>query len=386
MVIGSHHSNSSICAMGRCQFSRYSSYKTCSYTLSFSLLPHELKLLTSTLKKAFGQGDWHPSLCDELLAAAWQQPNAKNLMLALDAVHSIKGVDAALIDRVDALVAGRLIPHWPLLYRLCSFDIALNRTAHVEARLGQLPSSAGQFFQHRAITQFPRVLHYLAGKNVLPKKLHAQAQIAEKLLKNTRFMQTTLNELIAKTKSPTVAVVGNGPSMHGSKAGQEIDAKDLVIRFNNTGINATYDNDLGKKTHLWVMSPNVPVSDNAPASSICAITGPDPWTRPSRYWKQVARYRETSTTFEITRWHALVSALSAPPSAGILMLDSLREAGIKPRFMNVKGFDRLTNLTSDETSANHTNDEANHYRDTQKTSSRHNWAAEAKLFQRWMKE
>lgn len=50
----------------------------------------------------------------------------------------------------------------------------------------------------------------------------------------------------------TVAVVGNGPEELGKGHGKEIDAHDIVIRFNSIYRQCEYEKDYGKKTDIWV--------------------------------------------------------------------------------------------------------------------------------------
>ena len=49
----------------------------------------------------------------------------------------------------------------------------------------------------------------------------------------------------------TIAIVGNGPSEIGKNKGEEIDDKDVVIRFNNFSVNG-FEKDYGSKTNIWV--------------------------------------------------------------------------------------------------------------------------------------
>lgn len=57
----------------------------------------------------------------------------------------------------------------------------------------------------------------------------------------------------------TIAVVGNGPGKMGSGAGAEIDAHDIVIRFNN--FPKGYEADYGSRTDIWVRGAHREVAD-----------------------------------------------------------------------------------------------------------------------------
>ncbi len=352
------------------------------------------------LKAAFRNGDWHDSLCAQLWSIAEQQPSAANLKLALDASHCIEGVDESRIEQVDDLIKDRRLTSWPLFFRLCSFDIAANRTDRLQARLEQYVGTNLGFRQRRALTKFPRVLDYLNQHHhpLLNRKLFKYAGQARGLLVRCVTIGELLEELGIQDSAKRVALVGNGPSLESKAAGADIDAHDIVIRFNNTGVLAELtgdidpevgpevdpegDPDIGSKTALWVVSPGLNFDTVRVAANQCAVTGPDPWTRASRYWTQVAMQAVTHiATFDLHRWHFLVKELSAPPSAGLLMIDALRQAGVGANAMTTYGFSRLEELnTADGTSKDKT---ANHYRDDAARSDRHNWSREAMLYRRW---
>ena len=340
------------------------------------------------LKAAFRQGDWHDSLCEQLWTIAEQQPSAANLKLALDTSHCIEGVDNSRIEQVEELIKDRRLTSWPLFFRLCSFDIAANRTDQLQARLTQHIGKSLGFRQRRALMKFPRVLDYLNQHHqaLLNQKLFMQAEKARGLLARSIPINQLLDELGAGHSGKRVALVGNGPSLENNNAGTDIDAHDIVIRFNNTGISAEsaaeIEADIGSKTTLWVASPGLNFDTVRAAANRCAVTGPDPWTRASRYWTQVAMQAVTHIAiFDLQRWHCLVRELSAPPSAGLLMIDSLRQAGVDASAMTTFGFSRLENNNVMDEASN--NEAANHYRDDAVRSDRHNWSVEATLYQKW---
>jgi len=339
------------------------------------------------LRTSFKQGDWHNSLCDQLWSAVDKQPSAANLILALDATHCIVGVNDSHIDRVDALVNTRRFRNWTLFFHLCSYDIALQQIDRLDKRLARNGSNAYGFRQGRALARFPRVLNHLHHHH--PQKLHhplnnalnnslaTRAASASELLTNHVTILELLNEQCRLGSNNRVAVVGNGPSIRGSGAGRTIDESDVVIRFNDTGITAEYNADTGAKSDLWVVSPGLAFDSVPTASHRCAITGPDPWTRASLYWQTLAHQAVNQiATFELQRWHALVKLLSAPPSAGLLMIDALFQAGVPRNQITTYGFSRLQNLSSGA-------EDINHYRDNAPRSDRHNWSKEVALFEQW---
>ncbi len=328
------------------------------------------------LKAAFTQGDWHASLCEQLWSIAEQQPSAANLKLALDASHCIRGIEYSDIERAENLTAGRRLTSWQLFFRLCSFDIAAGRNAPLEARLAKHLSNRLGFRQRRALLKFPRVLDYINQHHhsLLDRKLFVAAERARGLLARSISIDDLLKGQLKLNGNTRVALVGNGPSIGGQASGAAIDANDIVVRFNNHGINTDYDPDIGADTHLWVVSPSFNLSTQTAIASRCAVTGADPWTRASGYWERVSLQAVTHiATFDIRRWHALVEQLSAPPSAGLLMIDAIRQAGVGSENLTAYGFTRLENL----------DDADNHLYDDAERSDRHNWDKEAKLYRDW---
>ena len=66
------------------------------------------------------------------------------------------------------------------------------------------------------------------------------------------FQNSRQNKNFEKlTAGKTIAVVGNGPQQLGQGTGAEIEARDLVIRFNNFRL-AGFEADYGKRTDIWV--------------------------------------------------------------------------------------------------------------------------------------
>lgn len=86
------------------------------------------------------------------------------------------------------------------------------------------------------------------------------AQVADVFQRNSE--QRLFARLVAEG---TVAVVGNGPGNLGSGLGAEIDAHDIVIRFNNhpTG----YEGDYGTRTDVWVRGAHRDVRDRVAVDS-----------------------------------------------------------------------------------------------------------------------
>lgn len=58
-------------------------------------------------------------------------------------------------------------------------------------------------------------------------------------------------------KGKTIAIVGNGPCELGRGKGQEIDAHDIIIRF-NCAVTDGYENDYGSKMDIWSRGGGMP--------------------------------------------------------------------------------------------------------------------------------
>ena len=80
------------------------------------------------------------------------------------------------------------------------------------------------------------------------------AHVAELMAANSR--RRLFAELV---EGRSIAVVGNGPGNLGTGLGAEIDAHDIVIRFNNHP--AGYEADYGSRTDIWVRGAHRDVAD-----------------------------------------------------------------------------------------------------------------------------
>ncbi len=88
--------------------------------------------------------------------------------------------------------------------------------------------------------------------------------------------ENDLKELLSEIISDkTIAIVGNAGSEVNKGSGDEIDAHDVVIRFNNYPLSG-YENDYGKKTTIWVRNCEKEIEDrNSTQSYDLTIWGPD---------------------------------------------------------------------------------------------------------------
>jgi len=104
------------------------------------------------------------------------------------------------------------------------------------------------------------------------------------------------NLLINLIKNKSVAVVGNGPQQNGEKTGKEIDAHDIVIRFNDYANSENSIDDFGKKTDIWCNWIRFPLSLRDLKSIKCILIATDIYTWPTlssenpNLWKDLYEY------------------------------------------------------------------------------------------------
>lgn len=104
------------------------------------------------------------------------------------------------------------------------------------------------------IHEFLLISDYLCKKGKVNNEKIRKAQELFRLLelseKNKAF-----DNLV---KNKTIAIVGNGLSEIGKNKKDEIDSKDIVIRFNNfANDEEKYKNDYGTKTDIWMIANNL---------------------------------------------------------------------------------------------------------------------------------
>ena len=172
----------------------------------------------------------------------------------------------------------------------------------------------------------------------------------------------------------SIAIVGNAPGLLDNNHGELIDDADLVIRFNNVVINDSNKHKTGNKTDVWVINPGYKLSktENKPANSLW-LSSYYPFKRPNTFWQSIDDCAFTEHYFSNHKhWHTLTKQLNAPPSAGLLCVSTLADTTCK---LSVYGFSGISGKSEDR--QNGQSDTNNHYGDSNKRSSRHNWEAES---------
>lgn len=221
------------------------------------------------------------------------------------------------------------------------------------------------------LSDVDNALPVLSANSQLQGKARRQAKI---LASNTKPFAELINTLTRVTSRNTyedkpcqIAIVGNSPVILQGDRGKEIDAADIVIRFNNSAVNQNKHRHIGSRTDLWVMSPSTPISYCPVDAKAIVVSGLHPLRRPSFYWKKLSLTHHLFSEFPSSVWYALVSQFQAPPSAGALLIAALEESGVVAD-LRCHGF---TTRHGDTGNPN------NHHADQTLRSGRHNWQAEA---------
>lgn len=135
--------------------------------------------------------------------------------------------------------------------------------------------------------------------------------------------------------TPSILLVGNGPSLRGVDLSVFVDAFPTVVRFNAFAPLAS----LGKRTTVWCVSDTVAVHHSTSRESdetLCIIPITSPFANSVSDVERSLAHRTNVTIHEAAR-----SSCTTWPSTGILALEYfLRKAPASPIF--VCGFDHFT--------------------------------------------
>jgi len=311
------------------------------------------------IRTRYHQGDWTPSLTEYAEELFHQQPSCRSLVLYLNVRHSTTGFNEAILkevltyaEEIDLSGAAQL-----RLAALCA-EYAL-----------PIPPMLTETNPGRVLSRFPTLLsavHFDSsrfGRNLRTTRL------AKQLIRNTTDLSA---HLVQDEQALKISIVGNAPTEIGKNDGQIIDNSDLVFRFNSAIISPQYSPAYGSRTDYWVVSPSYPFRKDEPKAENIVISGIAPFHKPSLYWQALAKLNNDSTNvrffvFPSEIWYQLVSRLHAPPSAGLLCLATILPLQSQALSVELFGFSRYRET------------EKNHYGDSSRRSSRHNWSEESKL-------
>ena len=184
------------------------------------------------------QGNWHPGLCEH----AWQQldvsADSHSLYTAIIFQNAIAGFDITQLEHAVAIV-DEIKPRWhSATLRLISSCLQCDQKDLACRLVDQQLAGALTPSRYYLLSRNPAVLSLLY--ETYPEKyswaLPSLKRAANKLMVHSKPLGDSLiSTLIASATSThpvSVAIVGNGPELLNQVEGDEIDAHQLVIRFN----------------------------------------------------------------------------------------------------------------------------------------------------------
>lgn len=337
-------------------------------------------------QKAYSKGRWRPELCEEIWEYFICSPCAVSALLAYDIQHCISGLHEDHLLCLDEWHNRQDRISWPLVWRLLSAEVHLQLFDQARKRLNRYRITPWNKAQRRSLLRFPLALNFcqqecgwiftLWDRDIAKKSSEIIASQSELTTWVDRYLQRSLDQ----ARTARIAVVGNGPSLIGTRAGKRIDSCDMVIRFNEVHTEEPFEIDSGRHTNLWVISPSIELGSSSIVSSDICLSGPAPLMRGSNYWLKLAIHDIHSlSVVSLNSWYSLVQKLQAPPTAGLLILDSLirHHSGINVEIhgFTVAAIGNLIDLHEKQ---------GQHYADMHTPSERHNWQGEAALIRDWV--
>ncbi|NVK44435.1 MAG: glycosyltransferase family 29 protein [Oceanospirillaceae bacterium] len=170
-----------------------------------------------------------------------------------------------------------------------------------------------------------------------------------------------------------IAVVGNSAGLAGQNKGNQIDSHGAVIRFNQPVKGFGSHLHFGSKTHTRVIAPGY--RGPIPPCDWLVISGPDMQYQ-LQNWRHLLPVFKRGTpiiTVPLKHWASLVKQLQAPPSAGLLMIDFLRNDPRLKQHIQPFGFGYYPEKQ-----------QAYHAADVKHSpTSRHRWDMESKILNDW---
>jgi len=363
-----------------------------------------LKTLSASSPAAsLSAGNWEPALPEQALSVARKSRRFSDLVVFLDICHALRGVTLNDLQQVhDISKCYSDTWHAGLLLRYQSYARQLGKNS--SETKGLLPRGAlvkQLDREHRGLNKvilssrvtllgtrlddYPWLLselsaakgcHKLAAENPPTVQPHSRsAQVlnnAAALINRVQPFDQLVTDLVKahspgiSAEKPNVAVVGNSPALLTKSDGNAIDTADIVVRFNHAALSSANTQHLGQRTDLWVISPSTPLKHKPTGARAIGLSGVMPFLRPSRYWKTLVPGELPIAEFSTALWYELVKELQAPPSAGLLVLASLRTL-IPTARVTRYGFTEQQGVREQQ---------PNHHGDRQAVSTRHNWERE----------
>ncbi len=338
----------------------------------------------SEYERRFRKGRWNPELCDDIWRLVGHSSSAHSVRLAYDIQHCLSGLTTEHLDWFDTWQENQQKIDWPLYWRLLSAELQLGLMNKAAIRFQRLKIQKWSLRRTLALRHFPLALNYLGKQKdyktdfLTSRLIKLATSLLERTITLPQCCEETFNQKKTSCLPIHIAIVGNGPSIIGNAAGERIDSADLIIRFNQIHTGELISHDTGRQTGLWVVSPGFRIiRSRMPCNRLC-LSGPAPFMRSSRYWQRLAQlpfYNLALTPLD--SWYSLVRLLEAPPSAGILVLDTLIRQ-FPDLHIESHGF------TTETTESGDTKRAGRHYGDCHKVSTRHNWHGETLLIRNWI--
>jgi len=267
----------------------------------------------------------------------------------------------------DRATAERLLP-----YRLLLLG-ALKRHGEIAEILRASPA------MRRLSPQLASVAHAIATRDDTgadeDEKLLAEE--VHNILESVRQQGDRLWRYLADT-ARSIAVVGNSGCELGLGKGPEIDAHDLVIRFNSFSLAGKFAADYGTKTSIVSMPPTLAEEylKNIDPSKPVVVAG-------ARYLELVQSMAPilhlafkgiVPALYPHAGLETLIGFLEARPSSGMQMIDLLVRIRGGTNNLDFYGFSFTDQIGRRARSS--------HYYEDSKPAARHNWVKERMLFDR----
>lgn len=155
----------------------------------------------------------------------------------------------------------------------------------------------------------------------------------------------------------SVAVVGNGPSEIGKGKGKEIDAHEIVIRFNNYHLSG-YEEDYGTKTDIWICCSSDDIQSRSPLSDFQLVVYEPDYMHHiltehmfDLLFQGVKNSKTPITYFGLDIHKEVREATGVFPSTGLLTVYTVKKLNKTFTFNDCYGFSFLEN--TENTHFNH---------------------------------
>lgn len=314
---------------------------------------------------------------DKALAAARKalskecsDPIAKEA--AIDLLFLFYGPSEELLEQAIGLISSIVSPSHKMLLSLASMLFSQGE----EQRLNDLYLSYPEL---KAYCGEAPAISYAFLNLTPPDNCPEAIALATETMAAYESVKNAEKEVWARIGDPSLslAIIGNSGREIGRKRGKEIDAHDVIIRFNNFSVSPPFDVDYGQKVDVVVRIAKDEPKYNGYShnrdiilSGLRFLNNYTNWSLVRRLIAQGCRVAVFPTEFQ----EQLINILRRSPSAGLTV--SWIAAKLRPGSSNVShyGFSFLDQIGKNPASA--------HYFEQVRPTGRHAWSAEAEVFQK----